>query len=454
MGFSNDFVWGVATAAYQIEGATAEDGRGPSVWDICCNNWDGYVKDGDTGNVACDHYHRMKQDVAIMKELGVKAYRFSISWSRVLPKGFGEVNQKGLDFYSELVDELLANGIEPYVTLFHWDYPVELFKMGGWLNPASSDWFAAYAKVVVDKLSDRVKNWMTINEPQCFIGLGHESGTHAPGLKLPKAYSLQAAHNTLLAHGKAVQVIRQYSKQPCEIGYVPIGGTNIPATGSAEDLEAARKATFHCSPDSPLWANTWWMEPVFNGQYPKEAFESKLAKDMPKIGPDDMKIISQPLDFFGTNMYQGNVVKAADNAEGFEILKKPVGYAQTTMKWPVTPDILYYGPKFFYERYNKPILICENGLASMDWISMDGKVHDPGRIDFLHRYLLQYRRAAEDGIALKGYLQWSFMDNFEWGEGYNERFGLVYVDYPTQKRIIKDSGYWYKSVIESNGAVL
>lgn len=450
MGFSKDFAWGAATASYQIEGAAFEDGKGLSVWDIC-SDWKGFVKDGDTGKTACDHYHRMKSDVALMKELGIKAYRFSVSWPRVLPKGYGEVNEKGLDFYSALVDELLANGIEPYVTLFHWDYPVELFKMGGWLNPASSDWFAAYARVLVDKLSDRVKHWFTINEPQCFIGLGHENGTHAPGIRLPKYYVLMAAHNTLLAHGKAVQVIRQYSKQPCQIGYAPVGGVNIPATSSEADFDAARRATFSCSQEGAIWANTWWMDTALKGEYPKEAFEGMLAANMPVIGADDMKTICQPLDFLGVNMYQGNVVRAADNECGFEIVKKPVGYAQTTMKWPVTPEILYYGPKFFYERYKLPIIITENGLASMDWVSLDGKVHDPGRIDFLNRYLLQYKRAAEDGVELKGYFQWSLMDNFEWGEGYNERFGLIYVDYPTQKRIIKDSGYWYRSVIEANG---
>lgn len=450
MGFSSDFVWGAATAAYQIEGAANEDGRGLSVWDICCLQ-EGFVKDGDTGNVACDHYHRMKSDVALMKELGLKAYRFSISWPRVIPNGFGEVNEKGLDFYSALVDELLANKIEPYVTLFHWDYPVELFKMGGWLNPASSDWFAMYTKVVVDKLSDRVKHWITLNEPQCFIRLGHENGTHAPGLKLQKYYSLQAAHNTLLAHGKAVQVIRQYSKQPCEIGYAPIGDTRIPLSASERDIEAARKATFACNPAAPLWAGTWWLDTALFGRYPKEAFEGVLGSNMPKIGQNDMKTICQPLDFLGLNMYQGEYVKAADNEEGYEFIKRSVGYSQTAMKWPVTPEMLYYGPKFYYERYKLPILITENGLSSMDWVNLDGKVHDPNRIDFLKRYLLQYRRAAEEGVALKGYMQWSLMDNFEWGEGYNERFGLIYVDYPSQKRIIKDSGYWYRSVIEANG---
>lgn len=448
MGFSNDFVWGAATASYQIEGAAYEDGKGLNVWDVCCRQ-PGFVKDFDNGDVACDHYHRYKEDVALMKQLGLKAYRFSINWARVIPGGIGKVNEAGLDFYDKLVDELLQNGITPYVTLFHWDYPDALFKLGGWLNPASSDWFAEYAKVIVNRLSDRVKHWMTLNEPQCFIGLGHETGIHAPGLRLNRSYVLQASHNVLLAHGKAVQVIRQYSKQPCEVGYAPVGGVNIPASGMPEDIEAARKATFECTADGIMWSNSFWMDPVYLGNYPEDSLQV-LEQWMPKFNPEDLKTICQPLDFFGTNMYQGNVVKHSD-AGGYEILKKPMGYPHTAIRWPVTPEILYYGPKFFYERYKTPIMITENGMSNTDWISMDGNVHDPGRIDFLNRYLLQYRRAAEDGIPLKGYFQWSLMDNFEWSEGYNERFGLIYVDYPTGRRTIKDSGYWYQTVIEHNG---
>ena len=448
MGFSKDFVWGAATASYQIEGAAYEGQKGLNVWDICCKQ-PGFVKDFDNGDVACDHYHRYKEDVALMKQLGLKAYRFSINWARVIPEGIGAINEEGLDFYDKLVDELIANDITPYVTLFHWDYPDALFKMGGWLNPSSPDWFAEYTKVIVERLSDRVSHWITLNEPQCYIELGHGSGIHAPGLRMNRGYVLQAGHNTMLAHGKAVQVIRQFAKQPSEIGYAPVGSVNIPATNSLEDLEAARVATFECKWDNALWSNTLWMDPVYLGKYPEDGLKA-LEQWMPKIGQNDLNTICQPLDFFGTNMYQGNVVKSNGNG-GYEILKKPQGYPHTAIRWPITPEILYYGPKFFFERYEKPILITENGMSNTDWISMDGKVHDPGRIDFLHRYLLQYRRAASDGIQLKGYFQWSLMDNFEWGEGYNERFGLIYVDYPTGTRTIKDSGHWYRSVIEANG---
>lgn len=448
--FADDFVWGVATAAYQIEGAWNEDGKGLSVWDMCCRK-PGFVKDGDTGDVACDHYHRMKEDVRLMKELGVKAYRFSISWPRVLPQGIGKINEAGLEFYSRLVDELKANDIEPYVTLFHWDFPYELYKRGGWLNPQSPDWFAEYTKVIVERLSDRVQYFITINEPQCFIALGHEQGTHAPGLKLGRRDILTAAHHALLAHGKSVKVIKEYAVLPPKIGFAPVGNPGIAASDSEKDIEAARKATFDCDPAGIYWSTQWWADPVFFGKYPQpEQMDDELREFLASVKPEDMEMIHQPLDFFGVNIYQGRTVEYADNLKGYEYVKKNTGYDQTAMKWPVTPKALYYGPKFFYERYHVPVLITENGLSCMDWVSVDGKVHDPGRIDFLTRYLSEYNRAYQDGTELMGYFQWSFMDNFEWGEGYNERFGLVYVDYETQKRTPKDSAYWYKKVIEAN----
>lgn len=447
MSFKKDFVWGAATAAYQIEGAAFEDGKGLSVWDTCCQRT-GFVKDGDNGNIACDHYHRYKEDVQLMKKMGLKAYRMSISWPRILPDGIGKINEKGLDFYDRLVDELLENGITPYITLFHWDFPQELYKKGGWLNPDSSDWFAEYTKVVVERLSDRVKHWITLNEIQCFIELGHGTGTHAPGLKLDMSDVLLAGHNALLAHGKAIQTIRKYSKGDCEIGYAPVGGASFPDTQSKEDIEAARRATFDF--DGPnIWNSSWWMDPVCIGSYPEEGLKA-FGKWLPKIGADDMKTIFQPIDFLGLNIYQGSRVRMGQDGN-VEIVNKNVGYDQTNIKWPVTPEILYWGPKFFYERYQKPIVITENGLSNTDWVSLDGKVHDPQRIDFLNRYLREYKRAAQDGVDAKGYFQWSLMDNFEWAEGYNERFGLIHVDYQIQKRTIKDSGFWYKNVIESNG---
>jgi len=450
MSFPKDFVWGAATAAYQIEGAAFEDNKGLSVWDDCCKI-DGFVKDGHTGAIACDHYHKYKEDIQLMKKMGLNSYRLSISWPRVLPEGIGKINEKGLDFYERLIDELLANGITPYVTLFHWDFPHELFLKGGWLNEDSSNWFAEYTKIIAKRLSDRVSNWITQNEPQCYIGLGHGSGTHAPGLKLSNSGILLAGHNSLLAHGKSVQVLRQFSKIPCEIGYAPVGITSFPDTDSLKDIDAARTHMFNISAPNQ-WGNTWWMDPVLLGNYPEDGLKVN-EKWLPKIKADDMKTICQPLDFLGVNIYHGTRVKMGkDNCP--EIVENKVGHAQTLNRWTVTPESLYWGPKFLYERYKKPILITENGLSNIDWVSLDGKVHDPQRIDFLHRYLKEFKRANQDGVSTKGYFAWSLMDNFEWAEGYNERFGLIHVDYETGERTIKDSGHWYKTIIDSNGELL
>lgn len=451
MGFNKNFVWGVSTAAYQIEGGAFEDGKGLNVWDICSKQ-PGFVRDGDTGNTACDHYHRFKEDIAIMKSMNIKAYRFSINWARVIPEGTGKINELGMKFYEDLVDELLNNGIEPYVTLFHWDYPVSLFKKGGWLNRDSSDWFAEYTKVVVERLSDRVTHWMTLNEPQCFINIGHGDGTHAPGLKLNRGYVLDAMHNSLMAHGKSAMTIRSYTKRDCEIGFAPVAGVTIPASDSVEDIKAAKDDMFNnYTFENCMWKNSLWMDPVYLGKYHDEAIRVNEGW-WPEIKDGDLKIINQPLDFFGMNSYQGPTVKGVDGK--IEFVKNQPGYVHTDIKWPVTPEILYYGPDFFQERYGLPILVTENGMANLDSVSLDGKVHDPQRIDFLTRYLKEYKRAADKGVDLKGYMQWSFMDNFEWSEGYNQRFGLVHVDYTSFKRTIKDSGYWYSSIIKENGGSL
>jgi beta-glucosidase len=470
MGFPKGFVWGVATAAYQIEGAAFEDGKGLSDWDIFCRK-EGAIWNGQSGDVADDHYHRFQEDIQIMKQIGVNAYRLSLSWPRVIPNGVGTVNPKGLAFYDKLIDKLLEAGITPYITLFHWDYPYELSCRGGWLNHDSPDWFAEYAKVVVEKLSDRVKNWMTINEPQCFIGFGHQSGTSAPGLQLPFADVLRAGHNTLLGHGKAVQAIRAFSKKKCHIGLAPVGVVCSPATDSPEDINAARKAMFfigskdklnnpfnnkdiwnHTVVNKNIWNNTWWMDPVFLGKYPEDGLQF-YGTDVPVVHEKDMATIRQPLDFFGVNIYQGQTIRAGKDGQP-EVVKDPVGHPLTAYHWGVDPKSLYWGPRFFYERYKLPVIMTENGMANVDWVAMDGKVHDPQRIDFLNRYLLQLRKASEDGVDIRGYFQWSLMDNLEWSSGYRERFGIVHVDFGTLKRTLKDSAYWYKEVIASNGASL
>lgn len=456
MPFKKDFMWGAATAAYQIEGAYNADGRGLSVWDVLCEK-KGAIKWGNTGNDACDHYNRMKSDVALMKELGLKAYRFSISWPRVIPDGTGKVSEKGLDFYERLVDELLANGIMPMATLFHWDLPHMAFLKGGWLNRESADWFADYTKVVVDRLSDRVNYWITKNEPQCYVGLGHLSGIHAPGLKMSMRDVLQIAHNALLAHGKSVQAIRESSKTKAVIGFAPVGVVGMPATSDPGDIEAARLRTFASGVEdvqnnNSMFSNTWFSDPVFMGKYPEDGLK-KFEGILPEISQDDMKIISQPIDFYGVNIYSGTYV-AKDEENGYKELPYYTGYPRTALKWPLTPECLYWGPKFLYERYKKPIIITENGLSNVDWVHLDGKVHDPQRIDYISRHLRELRRAADDGVDIAGYFTWSFMDNFEWAEGYDERFGLVYVDYRTQQRTPKDSAFWYRDVIESNGEII
>jgi len=449
MSFRKEFLWGAATAAYQIEGAAFEDGKGPSVWDMFCRK-ENAIWNNQNGDVACDHYHRYKEDVALMKKIGLKAYRFSISWPRVLPEGAGAVNPKGLAFYDRLVDELLKAGITPFITLFHWDYPYALYCRGGWLNPSSPDWFADYARVLADKLSDRVRHWMTLNEPQCFIG-AHQSGKHAPGDILGWKEVLRAGHHALLAQGKAVQTIRAASRTNPLIGYAPVGIASNPASTRSADVRAARTATFAVTARN-VWNAAWWLDPVFCGHYPEDGLKI-FGADAPRPRPGDMETISQPLDFCGINVYHGNTVRAGRNGQP-EPVPLPPGHALSAFRWPVTPESLYWAPKFFYERYRKPIYITENGISGMDWVALDGQVHDPGRIDFMTRYLRALERAVREGVEVHGYFTWSVMDNFEWAEGFKERFGLIYVDFPTQRRILKDSAYWYRDVIATRGRAL
>jgi len=449
MGFRDDFLWGAASASYQVEGAVNEDGRGMSVWDMFCKE-SGRIIDGSSGEIACDHYHRYKEDIAILKELGIKAYRFSIAWPRIIPDGDGKVNEKGLDFYERLIDAFLEAGITPCATLFHWDYPYELYRKGGWMNKESPAWFARYAEVIAKRLGNKLPVIFTLNEPQCFIGLSYERTDHAPGINYPVWDLLLMIHHVLLAHGLAVQAIRSNSGGT-KIGFAPATSAHYPVTESAEDIEAARRAFFAVE-DSVAWSVSVWNDPVFLGEYPSQ-FLQKYGQYMPRIGADDMKTINQSLDFMGHNIYNGAPVKA-DGKGGYVYAKREPGYPFTAAKWPITPDSLYWGPLFLAERYKKPIYITENGLSCADVVSLDGKVHDPGRIDFLQRYLRCLRRAAENGVDILGYFQWCLTDNFEWAKGYTDRFGIVYCDFETQQRIIKDSGYWYKDIIQSNGSKL
>ena len=449
MGFRKDFLWGAATAAYQIEGAAFEDGKGLSIWDTFSNT-PGKVFQNHTGNVATDHYHRFREDVALMAELGIRNYRFSLSWPRILPNGTGEVNPKGIAFYNELIDELLAHGIRPFVTLFHWDYPQALENRGAWLNPDSPKWFREYAEVAASAFGDRVKDFIPFNEPQCFLGLGYQIGGMAPGVTRVNAELVPMVHNALKAHGEAIQALRELVPD-CRVGYAPCGGPAIPQTESPEDIEAARKAYFSVPKDGWTFSVPLWSDPVLLGAYPKE-FLDMLGSYLPTGWEDYLQnTIRQKLDFYGQNIYTGDVYRAADNEQGWEKLPLPAGFPKTACDWAIMPEALYWGPRFLYERYKTPIIITENGLSCHDTVSLDGRVHDPNREDYLHRYLLAYRRAAEDGVDLLGYFQWSFLDNYEWMRGYNERFGMVYVDYATGKRTVKDSAYWYRKVMETNG---
>jgi beta-glucosidase len=448
--FPRDFVWGAATAAYQIEGAAAEDGKGPSVWDVFSRK-PGAVFEGHTGDVACDHYHRYKEDIALMKALGISSYRFSISWPRVIPEGTGTVNQKGLEFYERLVDELLNSEIAPLCTLFHWDYPQALYQRGGWLNRDSADWFGAYTAVVADKLGDRIKTWATQNEPQCFIGMALLDGVHAPGDKLAYPQYLMAAHNAMRAHGKSVQALRAHAPGS-KVGYVVAAQITQPASDKPEDIEAAREAMFWVR-ERTQWNNAWWMDPVLLGSYPEDGLAS-YGTDVPRWKPSDLDEMNQPLDFVGLNIYKAETFRRGATGAP-ERVPVPPGYPRSGVDWqPITPSCLYWGPRFMYDRYKLPIAITESGLSTRDQVFLDGKVHDAQRVDYMHRVLLELSRAIKDGVPISAYYAWSLLDNFEWADGYKQRFGIVYVDYQTQKRLPKDSFDWYRKVIASNGRSL
>lgn len=449
MGFRKDFVWGAATASYQLEGARREDGKTDSVWDEFCR-FPGATFEGQNGDVACDHYHRFKEDVALMKQLGIRAYRFSISWPRVLPQGTGAVNEAGIRFYEALIDELIQNEITPYVTLFHWDFPAVLQRQGGWLNPESPHWFAHYAEVIAKRFCGKIKYYFTINEPQCFIGLGYGNGEHAPGLVLSQKDQFLAVHHVLLAHGRAVKALRQFGGKDLKIGLAQCGRIWTPATDTPEDIRAAQQATLHVPNNSheALFSVALWSNPIIRGEYPKEYLEN-FSEDIPEIRPGDMELIHQPIDFYAQNIYHALPVKACGT--GWQEVKLPQGHTKTAMGWPVTPDCMYWCARFLGEAYHLPIIISENGMSAHDTISLDGKVHDPNRIDYLNRYLLSLRKAADEGVDICAYFVWSLMDNFEWAFAYHDRFGLVYVDYQTQRRIPKDSACWYREVIRNNG---
>ncbi|MBN9390420.1 MAG: beta-glucosidase [Chloroflexi bacterium] len=436
--FPANFIWGSATAAYQIEGAVNEDGRKPSIWDTFSRT-PGKVLNGDTGDIACDHYHRYRSDVALMKQLNLGAYRFSIAWPRILPDGRGAINEKGLDFYDRLTDELLQAGIKPYATLYHWDLPQALEDQGGWTNRATAEAFVEYADIVSRRLGDRISSYTTFNEPWCSAVLGYGLGIHAPGLTDP-ALQVAATHHLLLAHGLAVPVIRRNAPQ-AEVGITLNLWSFDPASDSPADRQAAEEGYD--------LDNRVYLDPIFRGEYPQTYLNSLPDGVTVPVQPGDFEIMKTPVDFLGINYYIRHVRKAEPGVVGGEEVKLPGIY--TTMDWEVYPPGLYD----LLVRLNREypltkIYVTENGSSGEEAPDANGKVHDRLRHFYIQEHLVQSHRAIQEGVPLAGYFAWSLMDNYEWAWGYTRRFGIVYVDYSTQQRTIKDSGFWYAGVARDN----
>lgn len=441
--FPKGFLWGSATASYQVEGAVKEDGRGATIWDTFSRT-PGKTVGGATGDIATDHYHRYKEDVGLMKTLGVKTYRFSIAWSRVFPEGAGKPNPKGLDFYNRLVDELLKNGIQPFATLYHWDLPQTLQdKYGGWESRETSKAFGDYAGYTAEKLSDRVKNFFTINEFGAFVELGYRIGIHAPGLKLPAGRFNQTRHHAVLGHGLAVQAIRARAKSGTRIGLAENMTVCVPVIETPEHVEAATRATREL--------NAPYMTVIQEGKY-TDLYLANAKADAPKFTQADLKAISSPLDFVGINIYTPQYVRADASSQGFAVVPHPPSFPHMISSWLfVGPEALYWGTRHVNKIWGaKEIYITENGCSSSDVPAADGTVYDTDRVMYLRNYLTHLQRATSEGVPVKGYFLWSLTDNFEWGDGYTNRFGLHYVDYKTLKRTPKLSAAFYKEVIARN----
>ena len=437
--FPSDFVWGAATSAYQIEGAVDVDGRGQSVWDTFCKR-PGAVLNGDSGAVACDFYHRYPQDIELMRTLGIDAFRFSIAWPRVLPEGRGRVNQAGLDFYDRFVDELLAAGIRPFATLYHWDLPQALEDAGGWPVRATAEAFVEYVELVAARLGDRVDNWTTHNEPFCTSWLGYGIGIHAPG-RTDLADSVAAAHHVLLSHGLAVQALRRDCPD-AELGIVLDSWPVHPASDDPRDAAAASVADG--------FRNRIFFDPVLRGCYPEDVLE-RLGPAAPPVLDGDLAIISAPLDFLGVNNYSRSIVRAGEDGEPIE-LPAPAG-PTTSMGWEVYPDAIYEVLTRLHSEYDTPpIYVTENGAAFADVRAADGSVDDPERIVYLAGYVDAVARAMAEGVPVRGYFVWSLLDNFEWSYGYTQRFGLIYVDFETLERVPKSSFEWYRGLAASGRA--
>jgi beta-glucosidase len=441
--FPPEFLWGSATASYQVEGAVKEDGRGPSIWDIFSHT-PGTTHGGDTGDVADDSYHRYAEDIALMRSLGLRGCRFSIAWSRIFPIGTGQPNQAGIDHYRRFAEALLAAGIQPYCTLYHWDLPQALEYRGGWQNKDTAKAFADYAGYTAGKLCDLIPNFMTMNEMSTFVELGYGEGIHAPGLKLSGGALAQLRHTVLLGHGLAVQAIRATVPASVKIGSAENLRPIIPAFNAPEHVEAARKAMIE--------ENAGYLTAMHTGRY-TEHYLKRLGADAPKFTDEEMRIISSPMDFQGLNIYTAEPVRASDDPRGYTVMPKPSSYPHMQSTWlSIGPEALYWAPKLVAETMGvKAMYITENGCSSADKMEEDGQVYDTDRMMYLSAYLTQLQRAVSEGVPVKGYFLWSLLDNFEWAMGYSERFGITYVDFATQKRTPKLSAKFYRNVIARNG---
>ncbi len=459
LAFPERFVWGTATAAYQVEGAVAEGGRTPSIWDTFSHT-PGKVFQGEHGDVAADHYHRFADDVALMADLGVNAYRFSVSWSRVIPTGIGALNQQGVDFYARLIDALLERGITPALTLYHWDLPQELQDAGGWTARDTANRFADYAGALAGALGDRVNFWTTLNEPWCSAFLGYAAGVHAPG-HTSGAEALAAVHHLLLGHGMAVQALRGALPAGAQVAITLNPAMARPASDSPEDVAACKKIDG--------LQNRIWLEPLFNARYPDDVREfTSGVSDWSYVREGDLDIIATPVDILGVNYYnpvivahfggEGERSQADGHGDGagetwpgcrdVQFLEMPG--RQTAMGWPVDATGLRELLMRLWRDYRKPMYITENGAAYDDVVEHDGSVHDPERLRYVHEHLVAVRHALDDGADVRGYFLWSLLDNFEWAYGYSKRFGIVRVDFDSQKRTVKDSGRFYSEVVQSN----
>jgi beta-glucosidase len=451
--FPADFVWGAATSAYQVEGAVGEGGRGPSIWDTFSRT-PGRVAGGDTGDVAADHYHRYREDAALMADLGLRAYRFSIAWPRVQPGGHGPVNQQGLDFYRRLVDSLLQLAIEPWITLYHWDLPQALQDRGGWASRETTGRFADYAAAVYGALHDRVGNWTTLNEPWCSAFLGHAAGVHAPGIQDP-ATAVRSVHHLLLAHGEAIAAMRALATGPrlgINLNLDPV----TPASSRPADLAAARRIDGRY--------NRLFLDPLLLGRYPADVLDDLQGLGgLDRVDPGQLAAIAAPVDLLGVNYYRRFVVAARPGRPRFGGPPSPWvgagdvefvarGRPRTALGWEIDPsglDELLLRLDRDYPRV--PLFVTENGAAFDDGVDRQGRVRDHARVRFLDEHLRAAHRAIGSGVDLRGFFVWSLLDNFEWAEGYSKRFGIVYVDYPTQRRLPKDSAHWYRDTIARGG---